>query len=222
VRYLIIALLTFSLSVLAELKPQLAQKGQLLLAADFSQEPSDKWKFLHGTRFKVEEGRLVGVPSTKEYQAAHKGSHSGGTPSSRLYVISQDVIMQFSFQMKDGLREVHIGANDGTFKTGSGHVGRVSFSTRSGLSLIKDRNIRLEGDKTETLANKPFEFKNDQWYTVMVEFVGDTLSAQVEGGPSLSAKNIRFKSTKSDINLPTRGGGKVLYDNVFVWQAQSK
>ena len=220
IRFLVF--LSTIISGLCELKPMLAAKGKLLLQEDFASGHSDKWQFLHGTRFNVEDGTLVGIGSTKKYQAAHAGSHSGKTPSSKLHKISRNVILQFSFQMKEGLREVHIGANDGNFKTGSGHVGRITFSTKTGLTVVKDRNIRIEGDKTEKLKNTPYEFKNDQWYTVMVEFVGDTLAAQVENGPSISAQNIRFQSTKSDINLPTRGGGKVIYDNIYIWQAASK
>ena len=219
-KYIFTAASLLTLSGFSELKPQLAEKGKLLLHENFTDGHSKFWKFLHGTRFKVEDGQLIGTGSTKEYQLKHAGSHSGKTPSSRLYKISRDVIMQFSFKLKDGLKEVHIGANDGTFKTGSGHVGRVTFSTKTGLSIIKDRNVKLTGDKTEKLSNIDYEFKNDQWYTVLVEFVGDTLAVQVENGPTLKASHERFKSTKSDINLPTRGGGQVNYDNVSIWQVK--
>ena len=38
----------------------------------------------------------------------------------------------------------------------------------------------------------------------------------------LRAKHLRFDIPKDQINLPTRGGGVVLYDNVKVWDAVKK
>ena len=57
---------------------------------------------------------------------------------------------------------------------------------------------------------------------MMLEIVGDEMVAQVSGAPVLRAKHPRLNIPKDQINLPTRGGGVVLYDNVKVWDAVKK
>jgi hypothetical protein len=57
---------------------------------------------------------------------------------------------------------------------------------------------------------------------MMLEIVGNEMVAQVSGGPILRAKHPRFNTSKDQINLPTRGGGVVLYDNVRIWNAVRK
>ncbi|MDA8042188.1 MAG: hypothetical protein MPJ22_07215, partial [Pirellulales bacterium] len=112
--------------------------------------------------------------------------------------------------------------NDGSFKTGTGHVCRFTVSTRKGLSLAKDRNVTIDGDEDETLVADTFNVKPDTWYWMMLEVIGDEMVAQVSGAPVLRAKHPRFNIPKDQINLPTRGGGVVLYDNVKVWNAVQK
>ena len=181
---------------------------------------------LHGTQWTVVEGVLQGRPSTNEFQqkrvAAGNTSHSGKTPSSRLLVPVDDCVMLFQFKLTDGLSGAHFGFNDGSFKTGTGHVCRFTVSTRKGQSLVKDRNVTVDGDKDETLVTDSFNVKADTWYWMMLEIVGNEMVAQVSGGPILRAKHPRFNIPKDQINLPTRGGGVVLYDNVRIWNAVRK
>ena len=207
--------------------PQIAECTNLLFDADFSEGGvPEEWIPLHGTQWAVVEGVLQGRPSTNEFQqkrvAAGNASHSGKTPSSRLLVPVDDGVMLFRFKLVDGLSGVHFGFNDGSFKTGTGHVCRFIVSTRKGQSLVKDRNVTVDGDKDETLVTDSFNMKADAWYWMMLEIVGDEMVAQVSGGPILRAKHPRFNIPKDQINLPTRGGGVVLYDNVRIWNAVRK
>ena len=204
--------------------PQIAECTNLLFEADFAEgEVPEEWVPLHGTQWSVVEGSLQGRPSTNEFQQKRiesgNSSHSGKTPSSRLIVPVDDCVMLFQFKLTDGLSGAHFGFNDGSFKTGTGHVCRFTVSTRKGQSLVKDRNVTLDGDKDETLVTDSLNVKADTWYWMMLEIVGDEMVAQVSGGPILRAKHPRFDIPKDQINLPTRGGGVVLYDNVKVWDA---
>ena len=207
--------------------PQIAKCTNLRFDANFSDgHVPEEWTPLHGTQWTVVEGVLQGRPSTNEFQqkrvAAGNSSHSGKTPSSRLLVPVDDCVMLFQFKLTDGLSGAHFGFNDGSFKTGTGHVCRFTVSTRKGQSLVKDRNVTVDGDKDETLVIDSFDIKADTWYWMMLEIVGDEMVAQVSGGPILRAKNPRFNIPKDQINLPTRGGGVVLYDNVRIWNAVRK
>ena len=80
----------------------------------------------------------------------------------------------------------------------------------------------VDGDEDETLVADTFNLKPDTWYWMMLEVIGDEMVAQVSGAPVLRAKHPRFNIPKDQINLPTRGGGIVLYDNVKVWNAVQK
>ena len=207
--------------------PQIAERTDLLFEADFTAgEVPKEWVPLHGTQWSVVEGSLQGRPSTNEFQQKRiesgNSSHSGKTPSSRLIVPVDDCVMLFQFKLTDGLSGAHFGFNDGSFKTGTGHVCRFTVSTRKGQSLVKDRNVILDGDKDETLVTDSFNMKADAWYWMMLEIVGDEMVAQVSGGPILRAKHPRFNIPKDQINLPTRGGGVVHYDNVRIWNAVRK
>ncbi len=207
--------------------PQIAECTNLLFESDFTEgEVPEEWIPLHGTQWAVVEGSLQGRPSTNEFQqkrvAAGNSSHSGKTPSSRLLVPVDDCVMLFQFKLTDGLSGAHFGFNDGSFKTGTGHVCRFTVSTRKGQSLVKDRNVTLDGDEDETLVTDSLNVKADTWHWMMLEIVGDEMVAQVSGGPILRAKHPRFDIPKDQINLPTRGGGVVLYDNVKVWDAVKK
>ena len=207
--------------------PQVAELAQLLFEADFSDgNVPEQWAPLHGTQWSVVDGSLEGRPSSKAFQAkriaAGNASHSGKTPSSRLLVPVDDCVLLFRFQLVDGLSGVHFGFNDGSFKTGTGHVCRFTVSSRKGQALVKDRNVTLEDDEDETLVSDSFNVKANTWYWMMLEIVGDEMVAQVSGGPILRAKNARFDIAKDQINLPTRGGGVVRYDDVRVWRARRR
>jgi len=207
-----------------DLKPVISQTGDLIFKSDFDEgKIPTEWKGLHGTRWQIVGGALRGEPSTEEYQqkqiAKGNKSHSGRTPSSRLLVKADDCIMLFRFKLADGLSGAHFGFNDGSFKTGTGHVCRFTVSTRKGLTLQKDKNAKLKDDKDRTLATSEFNLKPDVWHWMMLEIVGDQMAAQVSGGPVLKARHPRIDIPKDQINLPTRGGGIIFYDEVRVWKA---
>jgi hypothetical protein len=207
-----------------DVAPVISRPGDLIFEDDFDEaDIRSEWVPLHGTRWAIVDGTLRGQPSTKEYQQEQtaKGNkrHSGGTPSSRLMVRTDDCIMLFRFKLSQGLKGAHFGFNDGTFKSGTGHVCRLTATTHQGLTLQKDKNAKLKGDKDESLITSDFNLKPDTWYWMMLEVVGDQMVAQVSGGPVLRARHTRIDRSKGQINLPTRGGGVIFYDHVRVWKA---
>ena len=206
-----------------DVAPVISRPGELIFADDFDvADIRSEWVPLHGTRWEIVDGTLRGEPSTKEYQREQtaKGNkgHSGGTPSSRLMVPTDDGIVLFRFKLTNGLKGAHFGFNDGTFKSGTGHVCRLTATSHQGLTLQKDRNAKLKGDQDETLTTCGFNLRPNTWYWMMLEVVGNQMVAQVSGGPVLRARHARIDRPKGQINLPTRGGGVIFYDHVRVWK----
>ena len=206
-----------------DISPVISKAGELIFSDDFDHaEINPKWVPLHGTQWAVIDGALQGKPSTDEFQqnriAAGDKAHSGRTPSSRLMVESDDCIMLFRFKLSDTLKGAHFGFNDGTYQTGTGHVCRFAATT-SGLTLQKDKNAKIKDDVDEELVANDFPLKEDTWYWMMVEVIGDQIAAQVSGSPVLRAQHSRIDTPKDQINLPTRGGGTIYYDHVRVWAA---
>lgn len=198
--------------------PLLIKPGKLIFADSFKAATiRPQWTPLHQTRWNVTNGMLHGIPATEEFQKS-RTKHNGGTPSSKLVVPVNDCILQVSFKLTGKMTGAHFGFNDGTFQSGTGHVGRVTFHKRDGISLIKDKNTKLENDRVEVLKSNSFKVQSDQWYTFVLEVKGDQMVMQLKDGPTLQASHKRFQAPKSWINLPTRGGGEIFYDDVCVWE----
>ncbi|NJM55336.1 MAG: hypothetical protein HC841_04975 [Verrucomicrobiae bacterium] len=202
-----------------EFSPLLGQKGRLLFADDFD-APAAKpeWQALHGTRWSVEKGVFRGIPSTREFQA-QRSDHTGSTPSMTLVTPMRDGIVQMSFKLSGKLHAAHFGFNEGTTTETSGHVCRVTISTRDGVALVKDRNSQVEGDADETLATDPWKPELEHWHVLVMEVRGDQFTAQIAGGPTLRGRHPRLAVPKGWLNLKSRGGeGALSYDNVRIWE----
>jgi hypothetical protein len=197
--------------------PVLMKPGKLIFADNFDEVSiRSQWTPLHQTRWNVIDGALHGIPATEDFQKS-RTKHNGGTPSSKLVVPIKDGILQMSFKLTGKMAGVHFGFNDGTFQDGTGHVCRIAFHKRDGISLIKDKNTKLANDQVEVLKSNPFKIQSDQWYTFVMEVTGDQMVVQLKDGPTLKARHKRFGAPKSWINLPTRGGGEIYYDDVRIW-----
>jgi hypothetical protein len=98
---------------------------------------------------------------------------------------------------------------------------RFVTSKKDGLELIKDKNSKIAGDTDEVLNTADFNIESDTWYTILLEFKGGECAAQITGGPTLRGTHEdRFNRQKTRINLPTRGGGTIYYDNLKIWAAK--
>jgi hypothetical protein len=202
-------------------QPKMCQPTKLFFADDFSETKlKPQWVALHKTRWSVEDGVFKGIPATEAFQKS-RTKHNGGTPSSRLVVPTRNCVIQFRFKITGKMKGLHFGFNDGSSKTGTGHVCRVTYSTK-GSSLVKDKNTKQDGDKVETLKTSDWKLKTDTWYTLLIEMHGEKMLAQIKDGPTLYAEHKRFDRDRDQINLPTRGGGNVYYDDVRVWEAGLK
>ena len=202
------------------LEPLISTKGELLFEDRFDNaDVKSAWNALHGTRWSVQDGSFVGIPSTKAFQAS-RDNHTGATPSMRLYAKARDCILEMSVMISGGLNAAHIGFDEGSTADTSGHIFRLILGTESGVVLQKDRNSQKEGDKDQILQQTDWNIERDRWYTVMIETRGSEVVAQIEGGPSFLMRNARLDVPKVSVNLKARGKvGAIRYDNVRLWQA---
>ena len=206
-------------------KSILVERGELIYSVDFSDgKVPEEWTAGSHTQWEVVDGVLVGNPAPTSYQEGRKSKgqkHTGGTPSSSVMVPLKDGIVQLSFKVYGKMNGVHFGYNDGSFKSGTGHVNRFTVSTKSGLELIKDDDATIDDDEDEVLDKADFNIKSDTWYTILLEFKGGEMVAHISDGPTLrGTHDERFNRLKTHINLPTRGGGTIRYANLKIWSAK--
>jgi hypothetical protein len=202
------------------LEPIGSRKGSLLWEDNFdSGYAKPEWSPLHGTRWSVTNGVFLGISSTAEFQAS-RDNHTGATPSMKLDVPARDCILQMSFKISGGLNAAHIGFNNSTTVEGTGHIARLIPSTNTGTILQKDKHSQIDGDQDLPLQTSDWELEKDKWYTVLIEAIGDRITAQIEGGPTLEARHWRFDVLKTSVNLKARGkDGTISYDDVKIWEA---
>ncbi len=202
------------------LEPLISSKGPLLFEDDFSgSEAKDEWRSLHGTRWTVDDGSYLGIPSTAEFQAS-RDNHTGATPSMTLHVAAGEVILEMSVMISGGLNAAHIGFNEGATEDTTGHIFRLILDVEEGASLRKDRNSQVKGDKDQVLRRSDWTVERGKWYTVLIETRGSEVMAQIDGGPTLYMRQGRLDVPKAWANLKSRGKkGSIRYDNVRLWRA---
>ena len=145
------------------LEPLISTKGELLFEDRFDNaDVKSAWNALHGTRWSVQDGSFVGIPSTKAFQAS-RDNHTGATPSMRLYAKARDCILEMSVMISGGLNAAHIGFDEGSTADTSGHIFRLILGTDSGVVLQKDRNSQKEGDKDQILQQADWNIERDRW-----------------------------------------------------------
>lgn len=213
-------IITTSVSCAFCLEPLISMKGELLFEDLFeNSEPKPEWRALHGTRWSVEDGSYLGIPSTKEFQAS-RDNHTGATPSMTLRAGARECILEMSFMISGGLNAAHIGFNEGSTADTTGHIFRLILGTDAGTALRKDRNSQQKGDKDQILQQSEWNIERDRWYRVMLETQGMEVVAQIEGGPTFLMRNARLDVPKASLNLKARGKeGSIRYDNVRLWKA---
>ncbi|MEM0969971.1 MAG: SHD1 domain-containing protein [Verrucomicrobiota bacterium] len=183
----------------------LANPGDALYEDDLS-EIRDGWKSGNG-EWTVEEGALVG----KELEADnHAGTFKRSLPIT-------DAIIQFSFQFA--------GAKATTFSldNSTGHLCRV-FLRPDSFSAAKDDNDKDKGPDEGARYNMvKTDLADEDWHTVQLELVGDTMLVQLDGEAdevSLGTHEM-LAGEKTKLGF-TISGESVHYKDFRVWQAQPK
>ncbi|MBI1354671.1 MAG: hypothetical protein GC160_10015 [Acidobacteria bacterium] len=95
------------------------------------------------------------------------------------------------------------------------HLARV-FLTPDSLWVQHMSGIS-KSTKSEILEKKAAPFDPSQWYTVVIEVVGDEILARI-GDQTIYAKHARFQATKGIVGMLVKGQN-ARFRNVAVWHA---
>ncbi len=195
----------------ANLKPLLAQPDKIVLQHDFSstaQLTKESWREQMGTRWKIADGVLRGIPSTPDYQAS-KPDHKGFEPRINCPVTPDQVIAAFSIRFTGGSETFIV-----PFFEFNHHVARVKF-TKDSVFLLADHDS-LKVAETKTLKYEP-----GRWYHCLAELKGEEFVVQFADGPTLYARHPSYAlpppSGAPGMAVAGPKDGTAEIDNVTLW-----
>jgi len=217
----------------------IAEKKELLFADDFEgADPAKVWHKVVPT-FAVEKGALKGtqtrdkdVPSAngKSIIKAHAAVHG-------LEIPTKDSIVETRIRF-DGSSMIDVEFDDRQY-TGShyGHICRAQVRL-NGVTLIDERDGGMRNDIYEMKQDPakkaavakllvgrsvtyPAKLAAGQWYTLVVETIGDEMRVAIDGQPAgyLKSSGIAH-ATKSKIELGV-GGKDGFFDDIKVWNGEA-
>ncbi len=229
---------TFALDLPPVPKATIAVKQDLQFADDFEGKVPDKvWHRVVPT-FTVENGTLKGtqtrdvtIPAKdgKPEVKAHAAVHGLEVPTS-----SSVVEVKICFE---GASMIDIEFDDRAYKGAHyGHLCRAQFRL-NGVTIIDEcegnmrndiREMRNDPSKKAEVAKLlvgrqvtyPFKLQANQWYTVAIETVSDSMRVTVDGKPVAFLKSPGIAhSPKSKIELGVAGKNGY-FDDIKVWSAE--
>jgi hypothetical protein len=216
----------------------IAKKKELLFSDDFEgAEPAKVWHKVVDT-FAVEKGVLKGtqtrdqnIPAAdgKPAVTAHAAVHG-------LEIPTKDSVVEVKIRF-EGATMIDVEFDDRAY-TGShyGHICRAQVRL-NGVQIIDEkegsmRNDVYEMSKDQTKKEErakllvgrsvtyPMKLEAGKWYTFVVETVGDTMRATIDGQPAAILKSPGIgHATKSKIELGVAGKDG-LFDDIKVWNAE--
>ena len=241
-RTLLFSSLLIPLAHAADLPPvpaeNLAGKGALLFSDDFQgATPAPVWHRVV-PEFQVVDGVLRGtqvrdqdVPAAEGKPAikAHAAVHG-------LEIPTRDSVVETRIRF-DGATMIDVEFDDRKY-TGAhyGHLCRAQVRL-NGITLIDERDGNMRNDIREMRADPakkaevarllkgrsvtyPLKLETGVWYTLVVETVGDTLRATLDGKPVAFLKSSGIAHpTKSKIELGVAGKSGC-FDDLKVWAAE--
>ncbi len=203
----------------------LAERGELLFSDDFERAELGDWKeIIPG--FKVADGVLVGTQDKPEHGSV-----------GRIYVPMKDVIVLFRFKLA-GSPRFNLVFDDKNHKgSHAGHICRVAVAQKQ-IRLGDDKEGTMRNDifkmkrnpKTKAAAEKLLEgrgtnvkvdLKQDRWYEMEVQIVGDQMRVSLDGKAIGHLKSSGLAHpTKESLHFTVSGQG-THFDDVKIWQTDS-
>lgn len=215
----------------------LAVKKELLFADDFeAAEPAKTWHKVVPT-FTFEKGTLKGTQTRdKDAPTADgKGVVKAHAAVHGLEVPTKDSVVEVKIKF-DGATMIDVEFDDRKY-AGShyGHICRAQVRL-TGATLIDERDGGMKNDIYELKKDPakkaevakllvgrsvtyPVKLETGNWYTLVVETVGDEMRVTIDGKPAgyLKSSGIAH-ATKSKIELGVAGKGGY-FDDIKVWAA---
>jgi hypothetical protein len=242
-RILLAAVSLISTAVFAADLPKLpeasiAKKGDLLFSDDFeSATPAKQWHKVVPT-FAFEKGALKGTQTRDKTTPAVDGKPAVTAHAAvhGLDIPTKDSVVEVKFKF-DGGSFVSVEFDDRNY-TGA-HYGHICFArvTPTSVTIADQKEGSMRNDiyamssdptkkdeRNKLLAGKsatfPVKLENGKWYTLVVETVGDSMRASIDGKAVAFLKSPGIAHpTKSKIELGC-GGKDGWFDDIKVWAAE--
>ena len=203
---------------------QLAKPGKLLLKENFDESELPELFRVGQGRWDIVDGVLRGRQLAADNHTAFR----------KIYLDHQDVIYEYDMKLEgDGFHRLLI-------NWGLAHIAKAEIHyDRAEVVKIREQGKRdqmtreghdhgldpLKGnwdEKTYALNTVPVDLREGNWYHVIIELVGDTISLQV-GGKTVVGKHIGLTEKKDNFWFQSGGLESYLYvDNVRVYEASPK
>lgn len=185
----------------ADLKPTVLQLGKPALEESFSDPLGKTWRVVKGD-WTVTDGVLVGQEKKSDEHAAVLNCQ----------LPNRDSAIAFSFKLS-GTQSFNL-----SFNHAKGHLFRVIVNPK-GLSISKDKDKKDPDSKVIALGHTAAKFKQDQWYTMLVEVKGPQVVAQVDDGTIVKGSHAELDTDKPNYRFVMRGATLQL-DDVRVFLAK--
>jgi len=183
----------------ADLKPIMCQRGELLYEESFTPESFKKNWVQYKGKWEIEKEQL------KMAEVASDGHHPEGWRNFEY----EDAIVQFSFRVQ-GAKWMGIGLDN------KEHVARVLFSPEN-YRLMKMSGIGAT-TKSEKIDERKFKFDPAKWYRALAEFQGNEILVQIDGVGVAFGESTGMNVKKTKLHLLC-GGETAWFDEIKVWKA---
>jgi hypothetical protein len=216
----------------------IAEKKELLFSDDFQgAEPANVWHKVVPT-FAVENGVIKGTQTRdKDIEAADgKPAMKAHAAVHGLEIPTKDSVVEVKIRF-EGATMIDVEFDDRKFKGAHyGHICRAQVRL-TGVTLIDERDGGMRSDIYEMKKDPtkkaevakllvgrsityPKKLEPGQWYTLVVETVGDEMRVTIDGEPSGYLKSSGIgHATKSKIEIGVAGKDG-LFDDLKVWNAE--
>ncbi len=205
------ALILFAFAFNASaLEPQLASRGKLIFAHDFAKGLPQKWTAQFGDWKAVD-----GVLRARQIPADNHGA------AARRVLEMQDGVFELRFRFTGG-KGFHFGFDPkrGTLKK-KGHLFSVIVSPAMAKIMKHVDKSKPKEDPNEDLAKVATKFPAGQWNTLLLEKVGNRVTAQIQP-PKGKAILLRAEHPTFHVPTPTLVfrciGDGIEVDDIKVWQ----
>ncbi|MFM8549245.1 MAG: family 16 glycoside hydrolase [Verrucomicrobiota bacterium] len=182
----------------------LAQPDKEIVADGLTKDsPAADWKVVKGKWERTADGvRVEEIPADKHGAV------------SRVAQKLQDLVIAFEFRL-DGAKSVSLSIN-----ATKDHMARVHI-TPTALRVQKDDNDHDGPDKAVVFLNSTQAFEAGTWHRVVLEMVGDTMVATIDGKLSAFGSDPLFKTEKVSPGF-TCAGQSATFRNFALWSAKTE
>lgn len=200
----LLALLAFVAPLCAADAPAtlLAQPDKEVVSDALTKDaPATDWKVAKGKWERTADGvRVEEIPADKHGAV------------SRVAQKLQDLVIAFEFRL-DGAKSVSLSIN-----ATKDHMARVLITPTS-LRVQKDDHDHDGPDKAVVFLNTAQAFEAGTWHRVVLEMVGDTMVATIDGKVSAFGADALFKTEKVNPGF-TCSGQSATFRNFTLWSAK--